>query len=53
VAFRNAYLQKREQFQSELTQGCHRHRIELVPMITDQPYAAALARFLTKRQSAA
>jgi uncharacterized protein (DUF58 family) len=52
VAFRNAYLQKRDDFQSELTKGCHRHRIELVPMITDQPYADALARFLTKRQSA-
>ncbi|MBG85925.1 MAG: DUF58 domain-containing protein [Verrucomicrobiales bacterium] len=51
VAFRNAYLQKRDQFQDELTKGCHRHRIDLVPMITDQPYAEALARFLTKRLS--
>jgi hypothetical protein len=26
-----------------------RHRIDLVPMVTDQPYAEALAQYLTRR----
>jgi hypothetical protein len=29
--------------------GLHRHRIDLVPMVTDQPYAEALAQYLTLR----
>ncbi|MBI3877547.1 MAG: DUF58 domain-containing protein [Verrucomicrobia bacterium] len=47
--FRTAYLENLRKFQDELTQGCHRHRIDLVQMITDQPYADALATYLTKR----
>ncbi len=47
--FRAAYLENLRKFQDELTQGCHRHRIDLVQMITDQPYADALATYLTKR----
>ena len=38
-----------ETFRAELKQGCHRHRIDLVPMVTDQPYAEALAQYLTLR----
>lgn len=49
VTFRSAYLQKYQQFQDELTKGCHRNRIDLVTMLTDQPYAEALAHYLTKR----
>ena len=47
--FRAAYLENLRKFQDELTRGCHRHRIDLVPMLTDQPYAEALAAYLTKR----
>ena len=47
--FRAAYLDNLKKFQDELTQGCHRHRIDLVPMVTDQPYAEALAQYLTRR----
>ncbi len=47
--FRAAYLSNLEKFQKELTDGCHRHRIDLVRMITDQPYAEALAQYLTRR----
>jgi uncharacterized protein (DUF58 family) len=46
---RDAYLANLERFRDELKQGCHRHRIDLVPMRTDQPYAEALAHYLTLR----
>jgi uncharacterized protein (DUF58 family) len=47
--FRAMYLENFERFQKELTDGCSRHRIDLVPMTTDRPYAEALAQFLTRR----
>ena len=46
---RSAYLENLERFRDELKQGCHRHRIDLVPMTTDRPYAEALAEYLTVR----
>jgi uncharacterized protein (DUF58 family) len=49
--FRAAYLDNLKKFQHELVAGCRRHRIDLVPMVTDQPYADALATYLTKRLS--
>jgi hypothetical protein len=36
-------------WRAELRQGCHRHRIDLVPVVTDRPYADALAEYLTLR----
>jgi len=51
AAFRSAYLKKLKEFQKELTENCHRNRIELCQIVTDEPYAEALARFLTKRLS--
>ncbi len=48
-SLRGAYLEKLESFRDELRRGCHLHRIDLVPMTTDQPYAEALARYLTLR----
>ncbi len=47
--FRAVYLENFRKFQDELTAGCHRHRIDLVTMFTDQPYADALAQYLTRR----
>ena len=47
---RTAYLQRLEQFREQLSRGCRRHRINLVPMITDQPYADALAGYLAHRR---
>ncbi|MEO2016588.1 MAG: DUF58 domain-containing protein [Fuerstiella sp.] len=47
---RRAYLEKLEQFQESLSDGCNRHRIHLVPMTTDQPYADALAAYLGLRR---
>jgi len=46
---RAAYLENLVRWRDELKQGCHRHRIDLVPMVTDQPYAEALAHYLTLR----
>lgn len=46
---RSAYLQKLAEYRDALTKGCRRHRIDLVPMVTDQPYADALARYLALR----
>ncbi|MCA8995418.1 MAG: DUF58 domain-containing protein, partial [Planctomycetaceae bacterium] len=47
---RRAYLEKLAQFREQLTNGCNRHRISLVPMTTDQPYADSLATWLAYRR---
>ena len=47
---RSAYLKNLERFREELRQGCYRHRIDLVPMVTDQPYAEALGQYLALRK---
>lgn len=47
---RRAYLEKLAIFRDQLTRGCNRHRISLVPMTTDQPYADSLAAYLGLRR---
>lgn len=47
---RRAYMANLEKFQEELRAGCHRYRIDLVPLVTDQPYADALAEYLSLRR---
>lgn len=47
---RRAYLEKLEQFRQQLSLGCHRQRIDLVPLTTDTPYAEALAAYLRLRR---
>ncbi len=47
---RNAYLENLRKFREQLTAGCYRHRIDLVPMTTDRPYADALASYLAMRR---
>ncbi len=49
--FRASYLENLARFQKELTDGCHRHRIDLLPIMTDKPYSEALAQYLTKRSA--
>jgi len=39
-----------ENYRENFTQGCHRNRIDLVPMTTDQPYAEALSYYLALRK---
>ena len=49
VLLREAYLANLEKFRSELLRGCRRHKIDLVPFVTDQPYAEALAATSARR----
>ncbi|MCX7008568.1 MAG: DUF58 domain-containing protein, partial [Kiritimatiellaeota bacterium] len=49
VQLRSIYLENLARFRQELKDGCHRHRIDLVPMTTSQPYAEALAYYLARR----
>jgi uncharacterized protein (DUF58 family) len=46
---RAAYMANLKRFRDGLLQGCHRHRIDLAPITTDEPYAAALAKCLRAR----
>jgi uncharacterized protein (DUF58 family) len=50
---RQAYLANLQKFRDELTRGCRRHKIDLVPFTTDQPYAEALAAYLGRRNARA
>ena len=47
---RKAYIENLNRFREELRSGCHNYRIDLVPLVTDQPYAQALAKYLTIRK---
>ncbi len=47
---RRAYLQRLAEFRDQLANGCNRHRISLVPLTTDQPYAESLASYLALRR---
>ena len=47
---RSAYMSRLAQFREELQRGCRRHKIDLVPLVTDEPYADALAHYLTLRR---
>jgi len=48
---RQAYMDNLAKFRDDLTRGCRRHRIDLVPFTTDQPYAEALSAYLSRRAS--
>ena len=51
VLLREAYLANLENFRGDLVKGCRRHKIDLVPFTTDQPYAEALAAYVSRRRS--
>ncbi|MBM3858538.1 MAG: DUF58 domain-containing protein [Verrucomicrobia bacterium] len=53
VQLRSVYLENLDKFRQDLKEGCHRHRIDLVPMTTDKPYAEALAYYLARRMKTA
>jgi hypothetical protein len=46
---RQAYLANLDKFREELTKGCRRHKVDLVPFCTDEPYAKALAAYMSRR----
>jgi len=49
---RDAYLENLREYREELVKGCHRHRVQLFPMTTDEPYSVGLASFLAARSKA-
>ncbi len=46
---RSAYMENLAKFRDSIQQVCDRTRIDLVPMVTDEPYAKALASYMTSR----
>src|SRR5688572_10056848 len=46
---RKQYLARLADFREQLREGCARHRIDLVPVVTDQPYGATLREYLVRR----
>ena len=46
---RAVYMENLAQFRQDLKEGCHRHRIDLVPVRTDKPYADVVAQYLAQR----
>jgi uncharacterized protein (DUF58 family) len=49
AVLRQAYLANLEKFRTDLTRGCRKHKVDLVPFTTDEPYANALAAYLSRR----
>ena len=49
VQLRSVYMENLKQYRNDLKDGCHRHRIDLVPVTTDKPYAETLAYYLARR----
>lgn len=49
AALRQAYLANLEKFREELKRGCRRHKVDLVPFFTDEPYSKALAAYMARR----
>jgi uncharacterized protein (DUF58 family) len=49
---REAYLENLREYRADFLKGCHRHRVQLFPMTTDEPYAQGLASFLAARGKA-
>jgi uncharacterized protein (DUF58 family) len=49
---RRAYLDNLQEFRTQLKAGCYRHRIDLMPLTTDQPLSEALGSFLAARSRA-
>jgi uncharacterized protein (DUF58 family) len=50
ASLRKAYQAKFAEFRKELTDGCGRARIDLLPMLTDQPFDQGLAAYLAMRR---
>ncbi|HKD35206.1 MAG TPA: DUF58 domain-containing protein, partial [Pirellulales bacterium] len=48
-SLRRAYLDEFGKFVHAIKQGCREHRIDYVPMRTDQPLDVALSAYLTSR----
>ena len=51
VHLRESYLAELEQFREDLKERCFNNRVDLVPVVTDQPWADALAEYLAIRRA--
>ncbi|MFT5467135.1 MAG: hypothetical protein ACI8UO_002238 [Verrucomicrobiales bacterium] len=51
IHLREAYLEELRQFREELRERCFNNRVDLVPVVTDRPYAEALAEYLAIRRA--
>lgn len=49
ATLRESYLANLARYREDLERGCRGHRIDLVPMVTDEPHATALSRYLALR----
>lgn len=49
LQFAQEYRENLRDFREQLADGCHRHRVDLVPLTTDRPFAEALAQYLALR----
>ena len=50
-AIRGAYLSKFQAHANALSSACRKHRVDLVRVVTDQPYADAMHEYLAFRKS--
>lgn len=51
VHLRESYLAELHRFREDLKTRCFNNRVELVPVVTDQPWAQALAEYLAIRKA--
>lgn len=49
ASVRRAYMANLERYEEEMTIGCRRNRIDIVKLVTDEPYAEALSKYLAYR----
>jgi uncharacterized protein (DUF58 family) len=50
ASLRAGYLEKLGEYRDALRGGCRKHLVDLVPIVTDRPYADALAEYLAFRK---
>ncbi|MCX7050108.1 MAG: DUF58 domain-containing protein [Candidatus Sumerlaeota bacterium] len=50
ASLRRGYMENLNKFREDLRVGCYNNHIDLVPLVTDEPYAASLAHYLTMRK---
>ncbi|MEM8910335.1 MAG: DUF58 domain-containing protein [Planctomycetota bacterium] len=51
AGFRDQYLRTLERFRTTYREGCHRVRVDYVPLDTSEPFDKALTEYLIQRQS--
>ena len=49
AAIRQSYLKVLAEWRQTLTEGLRKHEVDLIPMITDEPHAEALRKYLALR----